>query len=212
MPTTTRGRRKPTGGARRPLTADARVRKQQLLDVAARLFKERGYHGATLQDVADEIGVTRSALYHYFSSKEEILYLLAQQALKEAAAGFQEIFQSDAPPDEKMRGAIRRYIHDMIRLGSNFWVILSEGEQNLPPRRYKRIHELLREQDALFQKMFQDGVQSGKFYDLNPKLAVFAMAGMCNWLSRWYKMDGEHNPNSVADTFLHLLEHGYLRG
>ena len=202
--------RKQSKSADGAASTDAQVREEQILGAAARLFKERGYHGATLQDVAEEIGVTRTAVYHYFSSKEEVFYRISEQACKDAADAFEQIVNSDAPPEQKMHHLVRQYIQDMIRNAPRLWLVLTEGEQNLPPRQYRRLHRLLRQQDATLQQVFREGVQSGKFGRLNPKIAVFAIAGMCNWLSRWYDPRGEVDPDSIADTFLYIMEHGYL--
>ena len=181
-----------------------------MLEVAARLFKERGYRGATLQDVADEIGLTRTAIYHYFSSKEQLLYRMLEEALNDAVARFEKIASSDAPPEQKMHRMIREYISLVIQHGPSWWVLLSEGEQNLPPRQYRRLHRLVRQQDSIMQKIFQEGVESGRFSALNAKVAVFAISGMCNWLARWYDPRGDVDPDRLAETFTHVVEHGYL--
>lgn len=181
-----------------------------MLEVAARLFKERGYRGATLQDVADEIGLTRTAIYHYFSSKEQLLYCILEEALKDAVARFEAIAGSDAPPEQRMHSMVQEYISLVIRHTPSWWVLLSDGEQNLPPRQYRRLHRFVRQQDSIMQKIFQEGIESGKFSRLNPKIAVFAIAGMCNWLSRWYDPKGDVGPDILAGIFMHILEHGYL--
>lgn len=181
-----------------------------MLEVAARLFKERGYRGATLQDVADEIGLTRTAIYHYFSSKEQLLYRILEEALKDAVARFEKIASSDVPPEQKMHRLVQEYVSLVIQYGPSWWVLLSDGEQNLPPRQYRRLHRLMRQQDSTLQEIFREGVESGKFAPLNPKIAVFAVAGMCNWLARWYDPKGDVDPDALAGVFMHILEHGYL--
>ena len=192
-------------------SAEPQLREEQILDVAARLFKERGYHGATLQDIAREIGVTRTAVYHYFSSKDQVFFRIAERAIQTIPATFNEIASSDALPEEKMRRLLRDFICANLQKGPNWWLLLTEGERNLPPAQYRRLYRTLRQNDAIMQQVFREGVQSGKFVDLNPRISVFAMAGACNWLARWYDPDGEVDPDSVADIFMHILEHGYLR-
>ena len=137
--------RKPSKKADGALSPDGQVREDQILEAAARLFKERGYRAATLQDVADEIGVTRTAVYHYFSSKEEILFRIAEEAHRHAARVFEEAAQSDAPPEEKMRRMLRQYIEDVTRDSARLWLLLSEGEQILPSRQNRRLYRLLRQ-------------------------------------------------------------------
>jgi len=206
----TRVARKQSETAKGASNSEGGLREQQMLESAARLFKERGYRGATLQDVADEIGLTRTAIYHYFPSKEQLLYRILEEALKDAVARFEEIASSDDPPDRKMHRMVREYVSLVIRHTPSWWVLLSEGEHNLPPRQYRRLHRLVRQQDSIQQKIFQEGIESGKFSRLNPKIAVFAIAGMCNWLARWYDPSGEVDPNTLADILMHILEHGYL--
>lgn len=182
-----------------------------MLEAAAQLFKERGYRGATLQDVAYQIGLTRTAIYYYFSSKEQLLYRMLEEALGDAIGRFEKIASSDASPEQKLHEMIREYVSLVIRNGPSWWVLLSEGEQNLPPRQYRRLHRLVRQQDSILQKIFNEGVESGKFSPLDPKLAVFAISGMCNWLARWYDPKGDAEPEELANVFVRIVEHGYLK-
>lgn len=205
-----RASRKQPKGSNGSASNEASVREDQILEVAARLFKERGYHGATLQDIAQEIGVTRTAVYHYFSSKEEVFLRIAEHAIETVPSIFEEIASSDAPPEEKMRRLLHDFIQANLRNGPNWWLLLTEGERNLPPNVYRRLYRTVRQNDAILQRVFREGVQSGKFVDLDPKISVFAMAGACNWLARWYSPRGQMEPDRIADTFMQILERGYL--
>ena len=58
--------------------------------------------------------------------------------------------------------------------------------------------------------MYKEGVEKGVFVDVDPQIAVFGMAGMCNWLLRWYRPSGRLGPDAIADIFVRILERGYL--
>ena len=177
---------------------------------AAQLFKERGYERTTLLDVAQAIGVTRTAVYHYFSSKEQMFYHLVERAIQNMSDVFEEVATSDSPPEEKLRRMLRMYLLGVMENGPRMWLLLTEAERILPPRQYRRLHRVVRQNDATLTRIFREGVRSGRFVGLHPKIAVFIMAGACNWLSRWYDPAGEVDADTIADTFLQIVEHGYL--
>jgi TetR/AcrR family transcriptional regulator, cholesterol catabolism regulator len=85
------------------------ARRDEILRVAARVFRNKGYRSATLNDIADEFGFTRAALYYYFKSKEQILVAVIESAGHEITAQLEQTAALDAPPAEKLDRILRSH-------------------------------------------------------------------------------------------------------
>ena len=89
---------------------DARPREAELLSVATRLFRERGYHATSMQDLAEALGMNRGSLYHYIRSKEELLARLFEGALAETLGELERIADREGPARERLRDMVRVYV------------------------------------------------------------------------------------------------------
>ena len=194
---------------------DRSVRKQRIIDTAIRVFQQKGYHQATLEDCARELGITKGALYHYFSSKEAILSVIYMQAMENYFADYADFDQMagmNLSPPEKVRFFIRNHIQkaaiDNIALLA---VFLSE-ENQLPEKDQKMIRREKRRYNRVLEEIIEEGIAAGYFKQANARLLTNAILGMCNSLHRWYKprMKG-HSPEEIIDLFVGILESGYLK-
>jgi TetR/AcrR family transcriptional regulator, cholesterol catabolism regulator len=192
--------------------SDKILKKQLIVDAAVQIFHEKGYHAATLDDVAHVLGVTKAALYNYVSSKQNLLSVIYIQALESFFAEGYEIGESDLAPPEKMRVLIRHHIkHVVIDNLSMFGVFFSE-ENQLPEPDFQTIRKEKRKYTRVFEDIIEAGIEGNFFRPTDPKLHASAIIGMCNWLYRWYRPDGDfRTPDEIADHFLDLLENGYLK-
>jgi len=193
-------------------SSDKGLKKQLIVDAAVKIFHEKGYRAATLNDVARELGVTKAALYTYVSSKRNLLSIIYIQALESFFAEAYKIGESDLAPPEKMRVLIRHHIkHIVIDNLSMFAVFFSE-ENQLPEEDFKTIRKEQRKYNRVFETIIEEGIAQGYFRACDPGLHTCAILGMCNWLYRWYKPgNGRKTPEEIADHFIDLLENGYTR-
>ena len=93
---------------------DKSLRLQRIFDTATELFHKKGYRTTTLDDVSRELGITKAAVYHYVSSKEELLYIIYIQALENIFRNTSKISEMDLPADEKLRLIIQNHVKDII--------------------------------------------------------------------------------------------------
>jgi AcrR family transcriptional regulator len=183
------GRRRSTAAAERQTAIRA---------AALRLFRKKGYHAASMQDVADAVGLYKASLYYYVASKEELLVGLfeghAEQVLSEidaAAAG-------TGVARERLRAMVRAYVKGVLRNLDSVHVYLRE-EQALPPPALRQVH---RQQHAMrhqFERVIAEGIRGGDFVRSDPKLAALALLGMCTWVHRWYRPRGRLGEAAIAD-------------
>ena len=187
------------------------LRKQMIIDTAINIFHQKGYRTATLDDVAHELGLSKAALYHYVSSKEDLLSLIYLQAVESYFASAYEIDEMDLAPPEKLRFLIRHHIQNIIIDNLPMFAVFFSEENQLPKKQFERIREGKRKYTKIVEKIITEGIQQGFFRPLDPTLQAFALIGMCNWLYKWYDPGRSGiSPDEIATHFIDLLENGYL--
>lgn len=181
-------------------------KKHAVLRMAAQLFLEDNYHRVTLADVATRLNITKSALYNYFRSKEEILdecYRLGQQLMEEAIA---EIDREGGKGLVKLRKLIRAYALVMTVDFGMCQVRLDDRELSEDAR--ARVRAAKRRDDRAFRKYISDGFGDGSIMACDAKLAAFAIAGSLNWIGHWYRPNGGLSAEAIADEFAIRLTDG----
>jgi AcrR family transcriptional regulator len=184
------------------------AKEQEIIAVAARLFKEKGYRATTLEDIAAAVGMLKGSLYYYIRSKEELLYLVVRDPIRQAYNKLEEIVKSDAPVQVKIAQAItnhmtlfhQHYPHIAVYL-HDFHHLLQKLEKNAieTPKHYQR----------LWAELLQQGVKTGELrYDLDTKVTGYAILGMCNWIYRWYNPHGALAAEDIAAIFTKLILEG----
>ncbi|MBU2549047.1 MAG: TetR/AcrR family transcriptional regulator [Proteobacteria bacterium] len=190
---------------------DKSLRRQMVVDTAIKVFHRKGYRSATLDDVAHDLGLTKPALYHYVSSKENLLSQIYIQALESFFSYIYEIPSLELSPTEKMRLFIRRHLKTVVIENLAMFSVFFSEENQLPQEDVQRIRGEKRKFNKVVEQIIQEGMDWGCFRRLNPKLMSYAIIGMCNWLYRWYDPETSlFSPDEIADQFVSLLEDGYV--
>src|SRR6516164_10870221 len=99
-----------------------------IVSAAAKVFRTKGYHAATVRDIADEVGILKGSLYHHFASKEELLYLVVKEPIAQMYHTISEIAAADVPAAEKLRQAILAHLEAFDRHYPHLFVYLRERE------------------------------------------------------------------------------------
>src|SRR5215212_5792204 len=183
-------------------------RKEELSRQAARLFAEKGYHGTSIGDLADSMGVQKGSLYAHIEGKQDLLY----ETMRGGAAAFHGALDSvpdDAPPSEKVRLALRAHLRvvagqlDVATVFVQEWRYL-EGE---------RLEEIVAERrwyEERIRGFFREGRDRGELRtDLDDSTAALLVLSAVNWAYTWLQPGRE--TGEVADRFYSLLVDG-MRG
>lgn len=184
-----------------------RRRAPQIIKAAARIFAERGFHGATTQDIADVLGIRQASLYYYFSSKEAALELVCLKGVE----GFFEAAKIIAARPENARkrltSLINSHLSPLIDRADFVKVFLNE-RQHLPGESRRRIGRWSRGLERIFEDVIKEGVAKGEFRsDLDPRMATLAILGMCNAASSWHRKE-DADVAHVASQFARLVIDG----
>jgi AcrR family transcriptional regulator len=178
----------------------------EILKSAAAAFRRLGYHGATVERIAAALHMTKGNLYYYFRSKEEILYACHEYSLDRLLELLAAIEQSAAPPDEKLRRLIVAFVHTI--LDELHGTALFLDLEALSPAHLKAVVARRDRFDHGMRQLLEDGIRTGVFRPLDPKLTSFAILGAVNWIPRWFRPDGAASSQEVADRFARYLVDG----
>jgi len=166
---------------------DKSLRLQKIIDTATELFHQKGYRSTTLDDVARELGITKAALYHYVSSKENLLSVIYIQALENIFRNVYKISERDLPLHEKLRLILRNHVKDIIIHSLSMFSVFFTEENQLPEADFKRIQEEKKKYTQIIEKIIEEGISQGLFRKTDPKLEAYGIIGMCNWVYKWYR-------------------------
>ncbi len=171
----------------------------EVLDAAAILFAAQGFAATSLQDIAKQIGLSRTSMYYYFPSKEALLVELVRGVTERTKAIFAKVADAaNTTHSARLTEAARRLVL-WVTDPQTLFKLLDRNEHELPEdlaaahRQTKR-----RVLDGMAQ-LVQDGITAGEFRPVNPRVAAFAILGMCNWTAWWFSPAGDMDRRKVAD-------------
>ena len=177
---------------------------------AAKVFRTKGYHAASVQDIADAVGILKGSLYHHVKSKEDLLYLIVKEPIARIYETLTEIVDSDVPAGEKLRRAIVAHLEAFDEHYPHLFVYLREREEM--KRRFREQFKLSPKQyERCWQQILREGVKSGEFRpDLDVPVVSYGLLGMLNWLYKWYDPRGRLGVREVAEQFATLALAGLV--
>jgi AcrR family transcriptional regulator len=188
---------------RRPRVERKRI---EILRAAAAVFRRRGYHGASVDQIASALDMAPGNLYYYFRNKEEILYACHDYSLGLILKELREVEQSGLSPDRQMHRLIVAFVHLFIDvLHGTAWTLEVEA---LSPPLLKKVIARRDRIDKAFRQIIRDGVKSGLFARRDPKLTSFVIFGAINWIPRWYDPAGVATSHEIAQVFADYLVAG----
>ena len=185
--------------------------RDELLTKAAEVFERQGFASTRIQDVADALSLSRSALYHYFASKEEILTALVEEHVGERAASSRSLdHMQDATPTERLRAALSATIASRLTGGSRLRV-LDQLTAEMPPDLRKTFDRGRRRVLESYVRLIEEGIAAGEFRPINPRTAALAILGIASWTSWWYSPGGRSTPEELTRDLVDIALNG-LRG
>ena len=184
--------------------------RQDILDAAAQVFRQKGFHGASMNDIAEAVNLQKASLYHHVSSKQEILFELLDQSLKLLLEQISAIYAEDVSADRKLRSMIQGYLQ-ILADNLDLAAVLLFEHRALERRQHAR-HVPNRDKfEALWRDVISEGVRTKTFQCEDPALAARALLGLLNWTITWYHPEGEKSIGQIADEYSNLLLKGLLR-
>ena len=185
------------------------VKRNAVLQTAAQLFNERGFHATSLDDIAERLNVSKPTLYYYVESKDQILLECVRTALDLMRDGIEAVRAAGGSAIEQLKACMRIYTGVVTQ---DFGMcVIRIGEDPLPEPLKTELRQLKAGIDRQFRRLIADGVAEGSLVPCDPKMAAFMIAGALSWVGRWYRGDGQLTPEEIADQGIELLLNGVLQ-
>ena len=190
----------------RTQASDYYEKRANILDVATQLFAQNGFHATSIMDIATACQTSKSRLYHYFSSKEQVLYEILFDHASTLGASFEPIVNdANLAPEAKLRKFAENLLLRNIKFRAKHKLILGELDA-LPPAQRQEVTTLLRQPiEAIFSTL--NLINPGMAKDTSLQFPVAMLfIGMINWTHTWFSGDGDLSPEVFAklmcDTFI----------
>lgn len=183
-------------------------RTKEIIAAAAKLFKEKGYHATTIQDVADEVGMLKGSLYYHIKSKEELLYLVTKEPIRELIERQKKLMESDLSPQHKIIEFIRLHLQAFDENYPHMFVFLQEKASLSEPVQAE-VAGIDFRYEAMLEAILQQGVDGGHFRrELDLKMMAFSILGMCNWMFKWYDKGGRLTIDEIGHHMAEIVLNG----
>jgi AcrR family transcriptional regulator len=190
-------------------TTTSTTRRDELLDIAAKLFAERGFKNTTVRDIADAAGILSGSLYHHFDSKEAMVDELLDSFQTALWEQYDAIEASDRTPRQKLEAVVRVSFDAIDHNHSEVAIFQTDAVHLATFERFAYLHERNVRFRDLWTSLLREGVAAGELRaDLDVEL-VYRFLRDTVWVAvRWYRPGGDLTPSQVADQYLHILLEG----
>jgi AcrR family transcriptional regulator len=180
--------------------------KERLLHVATRLFARHGFEGTSVQDIVDAAGVTKGAMYHYYGSKDDLLYEVYHQLLTMQTSHLDEIAAGPGTAEERLRAAAADVVQTSLDNHLDDMIVFFRSFHMLPEDKQIQVRAERRAYHEKFKALVEEGVAAGAFRgDISSDIVVHYFLSVVNQVGSWYKPEGSLSPAQVGDLFTELL-------
>jgi AcrR family transcriptional regulator len=181
--------------------------RNKIIEVATKVISEKGYHGASMQMIAEKVGITKSTIFHYFKNKEAILLAILEKTVPYATYNLTLILNDKTLTSrQKLKAFLRSQLELVKEQGAILNLYLAESRHLSKRQRQVYIKSRRVYTDLVKQiiKELQQEPQS-RLANLNPTIVANALLGMCNWAVTWYKKTGELDVDGIVDQFYQII-------
>ena len=181
---------------------------KKIIDVAIDLFSRKGFKGTSIRDIAAEVGMTTSNIYHYFGTKSGVLEAIERQTLEPIMREFRRIAAIDMPPLERLSLLIRSHLTymDSHRKESKIFTL---REENFP-KGNKNLNKRFQTEALFIYRTEIDRLLTSMGREENCTIAAFNTLGVIIWFLRWYNPEGRCTLDEVIDSIIKFVLHGII--
>lgn len=192
-------------------TGRSDTRQEQLIDIACRLFAQRGYEGTSLRDIAEEAKITKAALYYHFPNKEALYERIVLESMQALVDSVREAMSQGATPVDKVR-LFMQSSADFLDRSRNSWVAGSNAFWSgsaVDPR--AMAVDLRDEYEHLLRDSIKQAIAKGQFREVDPAMAGRMLLSMLNHIARWHSPGGRLTTRQVIEQYLDMAFGGLLK-
>ena len=193
-----------------PMTQDRTAydaKLESILRTAASIFAEKGYHQASIRDIARATKVSLSGLYYYFQSKEELLFLIQDHAFGTLTQNLEQLLEGVDDPHRRVRLLIENHLRYFVNNMAEMKVLSHEAD-SLSGDFRARVNARKRRLNEIAMEILG---QLESRPEMDPRIATFALFGMMNWLYNWYRPERDVPVEQLVEQMNQLFLGGFLR-
>ena len=184
------------------------TRRNELVEVAARLFSERGYHGTSMQDLGQALGLQRGSLYAHIGSKEDLLFDVVADGAERFLARGEEALTTGGGARDRLRALLVGHVETATQHLEASTVFLNEWRY-LSPELRRVIQEKRDRYEDMVRQIVEEGVAAGEFRsDVDVRFAAMLVLSAGNWTYAWYRPGGDLSPTEIGERFSELVTRG----
>ena len=180
----------------------------EIISAAVKLFSERGFRAVTIDDIASSIGFTKSVIYYYFKSKNQILWEIFSRIWDSYFETVDTTVAKNLPPEEALPEIITKHALNVMER-KDWTAIYFRDESELDDCQRRQVSRKKRQYDAVLEDIYEAGVAKGVFKDIPAHIATTGILGMCNWIHVWYDEKGSMSAAQIAEYYSAILSSGY---
>lgn len=183
---------------------------QQLLKAGAVFFAKKGYYNTSIEDLAEEAGISKATVYHYCKSKDEFFFAILEQGLEDFTKLLDRAMENTGTSLEKLSALVRTYIQFYLDKPEVFHILTREVrvmEQKLdlvPPNLFQLLEERI-------EQIIAYGIKQGEFRDLPPLVSAHAFLGMIDFMVTGNQFKDQLRDEQFMETIISIIGNGLLR-
>lgn len=185
-------------------------RPQEILNAAADLFHQQGYHATTVEEIATAVGLKKGSLYHYITGKDLLLKTLAEETIRGYLEEGLAIADGEGSAAERLARVIEAHIRRLCAAPERVAVLVREAHY-VPDALAADVRAATRRYTHLLTDLIAQGQRDGEFAEADPGVAGLMLLGALNWAYRWYQPDGRLDPEAIASQFSRVFLRGLQR-
>ena len=183
---------------------DERDRRGQLIRESARLFRERGYEGTSVRDIAAATGLQSGSWVYHFKTKQDILAAVMEEGLRHSLQRIEAIGGKALAPRRRFHALVRAHLETILAPGQDFIPVLLYDWRSLAPEARPRVVALQKRYEAVWDQLIAELRASGDWAEPT-RIDRLLMFGALNWIAHWYRPGGSLNVAELADVAARFL-------
>lgn len=179
-------------------------RRGDIIRAAGRLFRQKGYNGTTIRDIADAVNMRSGSPFYHFKSKHEILFKVTTEGIEVMLKNLEAVLANDLPARECFEACVTTHLDYLLGPGHDFaWVMLNESRL-LDPAERAVVQDMTNRYESVFSQVLNRLAAAGDLVDADPVTRKLILGAM-NWSAHWYHAGGAESSNEIARRICNLV-------
>lgn len=183
----------------------SRNRRHQVVRSAAALFRKRGFKGATIRELAEAVDLQSGSLFHYFDSKQDILFAVVSDALEVSIERMHTVLAQVSTPRERLRALILAELEAILGQTRDGMTVATFEWGNLSAPHQEAVNKLRSTYEGIWSGVLKEAATAGLLPLENVFILRRFLTGALSWTVTWYRLDGPVNLEGLADMALRLV-------